>query len=244
MNPYSWIVRHIPVVVAVALASATGMAVSADERPAAYPRGNQVQLAASAVAEVPQDLLSITLSATREGNDAAGVQAQLKSVLEAALAQVRAAVRPGQLEVRTGGFSLYPRHNKEGRAIGWTGSAELVIEGRDIGQVAASAGRLTAMGVTGTRFALSREQQEKAEAQLQAEAIERFRARAQDIARGFGFSGYSLIAVQVGSGDAPIVAPRVRALAMAPAAMVDAPVPVEAGRSEVRVTVSGTVQLR
>ena len=103
MDPHSTPSSWIAGCVAAVLACASGLAVAADERPAAHPRGNQVQLSASAVAEVPQDLLSITLSATRDGNDAAAVQAQLKAVLEAALTQVRAAARPGQLEVRTGG---------------------------------------------------------------------------------------------------------------------------------------------
>ena len=49
------------------------------------------------------------MTTTREGQDAATVQSQLKQALDAALAEARKAARPGQVEVQTGNFSLYPR---------------------------------------------------------------------------------------------------------------------------------------
>ena len=50
---------------------------------------NIVTLSASATAEVTKDLLTVIFGTTREGPDAAGVQAQLKSALDAALAEAR-----------------------------------------------------------------------------------------------------------------------------------------------------------
>ena len=57
-----------------------------------------VGLTASASTEVTKDLLNVTLTTTREGEDAAAVQAQLKQALDAALAEARKAARPGQVE--------------------------------------------------------------------------------------------------------------------------------------------------
>ena len=52
---------------------------------------------------------------------------------------VRPLAQPGQLEVRTGNFNLYPQHNREGRITGWQGTAELVLEGRDFALIGATA---------------------------------------------------------------------------------------------------------
>jgi uncharacterized protein YggE len=75
-------------------------------------------------------------------------------------------------------------------------------------------------------------------------AIERFKAKASEIARGFGFTGYTLREITVTANDQGYV-PRPRMMAMeAKSSAVDAPLPVEAGRSTVQVTVSGSVQMR
>lgn len=203
-----------------------------------------VQLSASAVVDVQQDLVSISLSTTRDGSDAALVQSQLKAALDTALTEARKAVQPGQLEVRTGQFSLYPRQNRDGKQTGWQGTAELVLEGRDIGRIAATAGKLTTLTLAGVNFSLSREQRNRVETEVQAQAIERFRARALEIARSFGFAGYTLGEIQVGNQEQGVM-PRARLMAMAPGvAMAEAPMPVEAGKTAVSVTVSGTVHLK
>jgi len=205
---------------------------------------NVAQLSASGSVEVVQDLLAMTLSATREGPDATAVQIQLKSALDAALAEARKQAVPGQMDVRTGQFSLYPRYSREGKISNWVGTAELVLEGRDFSRISATAGKIQALSVSQTQFSLSREQRERVEGEAQAQAIHRFKTRAAEIAKGFGFSGFSLREVAVNSNDQGGF-PRPRMMAMeARGALADAPVPVEAGRATVQVTVSGSIQMR
>jgi predicted secreted protein len=205
---------------------------------------NVVQLSASASVEVGQDLLSISMSTTRDGADANGVQNQLKTAMDAALAEARKMALPGQLEVHTGNFNLYPRYGRDGKPNGWQGSVELVLEGRDFTRITGTAGKIQTLTVNSVSFGLSREQRSMVEGEAQGMAIERFKARATDIARGFGFGGYSLREVNVSASDQGY-APRPRMLAMeARSAMADAPVPVEAGKTGVVVTVSGSVQLK
>ncbi|WP_326542350.1 SIMPL domain-containing protein [Pseudorhodoferax sp.] len=205
---------------------------------------NVVQLSASGVVEVPQDFLSLTLSTTREAPDAATVQTQLKAAVDAALAEARKAAQPGQMEVRSGAFSLYPRHNKEGRISTWQGTAEIVLEGRDFGRISSTAGRVSALTVSQVAFSLSREERARVEAQAQTMAITQFKAKAGDIARGFGFSDYSLREVSVMADEGGMPRPRAMAMQAKGAYADSAPVPVEAGKSTVTVTVSGGVQLR
>lgn len=211
-------------------------------QPVAAPQ-NVVQLSASGSVEVPQDLLAITLSTTREGADATAVQTQLKTALDAALSEARKQAAPGQMDVRTGPFSLYPRYGRDGKITNWVGSAELVLEGRDFTRIAATGGRIQSLTVSQTRFSLSREQRERVEGDAQTLAIDRFKARAGEIARSFGFTGFSLREVSVNSNDqGPMPRPRLMAMD-ARSAAPDAPVPVEAGRSTVSVIVSGSIQL-
>ncbi|AEG92820.1 conserved hypothetical protein [Ramlibacter tataouinensis TTB310] len=208
------------------------------------PPQNVLQLSASGTVETPQDLLTLSLSTTREGADPAAVQAQLKAALDAALAEARKAAQPGQMDVRTGNFAIYPRHGRDGRMSGWNGTAELVLEGRDFARITQAAGRIGSLTLSGVSFGLSREQRLKVEGEAQQLAIERFKAKADELAKSFGFSGYTLREVAVNAND-PGFVPRPRMMAMeAKAAGADMAVPVEAGKSAVVVTVSGSVQLR
>lgn len=219
-----------------------GAAVQA-QSPAPAPR-DVVQFSASATAEARQDLLSVTLRATREGSDPALVQEQLKSVLDAALADARAAALTGSMESRSGNFSLAPRQGRDGRITVWQGSTEMVLSGRDFERITTTAGRIQGMAVASVVFGLSREQRERLESQARLQAIERFRVRAGEIARAFGFAGYTLREVHIDSQEqGAVIRPRLMAME-ARSSAADAPLPVEAGLATVQVTVNGSVQLK
>lgn len=209
----------------------------------AEPR-NVVQLSASGSVEAQQDWLTVTLSTTREGNDASAVQAWLRQALDSALVELKKAAQPSAMEVRSGGFTLQPRYGNDGKINGWVGSAELVLEGSDFARIGSAAARAQPLTISNLRFGLSRQARSQLETQAQALAIASFKSKAQEIARGFGFADYSLREVNVGSADQPI-GPAPRMLAMnAKAMMADASVPMESGKSLVLVTVSGAVQLK
>jgi predicted secreted protein len=207
------------------------------------PPQNVLQLSATGTVEAAQDVLVLQLSTTREGTDAAQVQAQLKTVLDAALAEAKKAAVPGQMDVRTGNFALYPRHNRDGRISGWQGTAELLLEGRDFPRISQAAGRIQGMTVAGSSFGLSREQRAKVETEAQDIAIARFRSKAAELTKGFGFTGYTLREVNVQANEPGFPRPMMARMA-AGAEAAQSPVPVEAGKASVTVTVSGSVQLR
>jgi predicted secreted protein len=205
---------------------------------------NVAQLTASGTVEVQQDLLSISMSTTVGGADANAVQTQLKQALDTALAQAKQSAVPGQMDVRTGNFSLYPRYAKEGKINGWQGTVELVLEGRDFPRITSTAGKIQSLTMGNVSFALSREQRARVEGEAQSLAIAQFKAKATEVAKNFGFTGYTLREVSVNANDQGYT-PRPRMMAMeAKSAMADAPIPVEAGKSAVVVTVSGSVQMK
>ena len=205
---------------------------------------NVAQLSAIGSVEVQQDLLSIAMNTTASGADATSVQTQLKQALDAALAIARPAVLPGQLDLRTGNFSLYPRYDKNGKINGWQGSTELVLDGRDFTRITTTAGKIQSLTIGNVSFALSREQRTKVEAEAQTIAIERFKTKALEVSKSFGFTGYTLREVSINANDQGFQ-PRPRMMAMqAKSADAESAVSVEAGKSTVLVNVNGSVQMR
>lgn len=208
------------------------------------PVQQQISLSASGQVEAPQDWLTVRMGLTREGTDAAAVQNQLKAAIDAALTTARAQARSRQMEVRSGAFGVSPRYGRDGKINGWQGSAEVVLEGRDVALITATAGKLPTLTVSSMGFSLSREARRQLESEVQAQAIERFRARAAEVTKAFGFASYTLGAVSISSTDEG-GRPMPRMMAMeAKAAMADAPLPVEAGTDTVSVTVSGSINVR
>ncbi len=222
---------------ALALGSATALAQVA-------PPENVLQLSASGTLEVQQDLLSMTLSTTRDGAEAAAVQSQLRTALDAALREARKTAEPGQLDVRTGNFNLSPRYTREGKMNGWQGSAELVLDGRDFARITQAAGRVTTLNVAHVGFGLSREARAKVEGDAQQLAIDAFKQKASELAKGFGFNSYRLREVSVNSNQNDPGRPRMMAAPAMAKMSADAAVPVEAGKASVVVQVSGSVQLQ
>jgi len=232
------------VAVAAAAAGAAPADAQAQAGPAQAAPSNVVALSATATMELTMDWLTVVFSTTREGTEAAAVQSQLRQALDAALAEARKAAKPGEVLVRTGGFSLNPRHGQKGGIVGWQGYAELVVEGRDTTAIAQTMGRIQTLTIGRVGWSLSREAREKLEGEVTAQAIARFRSRADEVARQFGMSGYTVREVNV-SGNEPGAAPPVMMMrTQAARGAADESLPVEAGKAQVTATVSGTVQMR
>lgn len=228
----------------VACAALMGAGISSAQTMTIAPPQNVLQLSADSTVEVQQDLLTMTLSTTREAADAATVQSQLRTALDAALAEARKNAQAGQLDVRTGNFNLAPRYSREGKMTGWRGTASLVLEGRDFPRITQTAARISTLSIANIGFGLSREQQAKTQTEAQAVAIDNFKQRADELAKGFGFSGYTLREVAVNAHLGGPVQPRMMAMEAMAKSSADAPVPIEAGKANVVVNVSGSVQLK
>ena len=232
--------RSLRVLSAIGLCSLAGAALA---QAPAEPQG-VLNLSASATVEVPRDWMSLSFQATREGADAVAVQSQLKQALDAALAEARRIAKPGQVELQSGGFSIYPRYGSKGQISGWQGSTQLVVSGRDMAAIGQLSGRIATMTIGGVQYSLSREAREQVENELSAQAIARFRSRAADQAKAFGYAGFTVrdVNVQVEQSTPPMPMPKV-AMAMARSAD-EAALSTEAGKGTVTAVVSGSVQMR
>jgi predicted secreted protein len=237
--------KHLVLVAACALGAASlPRSAAADPIALKEPEGI-VSLNSSATVQVPNDWMTVQFSVTREGTDAAGVQAVLKEALGSALAQAKLVAKPdGHVEVQGGGFSLQPRLNSKGAVTGWTGSTQLWVQGRDMPVIADLAGRISSMTVGSLGYSVSREAREKVEGDVASQAIGRFRGKAAEYAKAFGYTSFVIREVNVQTdGGQPTPVPMYRmktAMASAP----DSSLPVEAGNGSVTTNVNGTVQMR
>jgi len=206
-------------------------------------------LSASASVEVQKDVLAITFSTTKDGADANTVQSQLKQALDAALAEARRSARPGEVDVQTGNFALYPRYappTSSGRASisGWQGSAELVVQGRDVAAISQLCAGITTMTIARVEYRLSREASQKVEGDVAAQAIAAFRAKAAVYAKQFGYGSVAIREVSVQTSE-PMPGPQPMMRMQAQAVGVAAePLPVEPGKALVSAHVNGTVQMK
>lgn len=214
-------------------------------------QANMVQFSASGFKEVSQDWLTITLHTAKQGTDAKAVQNQIDQALHKATAIAKADAQGERMQVRTGDFRLRPiRSDKgaiKGTISGWEGSTELVLEGRDFARINATAAKLGPFAVKHVDFGLSRQAQRELEKEVQTMAIDRFKLRASEISKNFGFTTYIIKGVAISSADdAPEYRPRGPdfGIQVAAAPAPDAPLALEAGKSTVSVLVSGTIEMR
>lgn len=211
------------------------------------PASGVLSLTTTASVEVTKDVLSVVFNVTREGADAQTVQSALKQALDTALAEAKKIAKPGQVEVQTGNFSLYPRYgnprNGQPTITGWQGSAELTVQGKDTTAIAQLTGRIGTMAIARVGYTLSKEAREKVEAEVTAQAIANWRAKAQQMTQQFGYSGYTVREVNVatneqGGGPQPMVMARMKTMSVG-----DEALPTEAGKGDVVATVSGSAQM-
>ncbi|WP_431820209.1 SIMPL domain-containing protein [Burkholderia sp. F1] len=230
----------VPVALTLASPAARAQAVNPH-----FPEPSGVlSLSSQASAEVPQDIIHITLFYEQQAKDPGSLTSALNQRADAALAQAKGV--PG-VTAHTGAFSVYPSTDRDGRISAWRGRTEVVLESRDFAAASKLAGQLSnLMQVANVEFSLSPEAQRAAEQKLTTEAIKSFRVRADEAAKAFGYNNYSIRDVNVGSGRNVQPYPRMMAMAAAPmdSAKMSAPIAVEGGKATVSVTVNGSVQMK
>ena len=119
------------------------------------------------------------------------------------------------------------------------------ITSKDFAAASKLAGQLAnQMQVQNVNFTLSREARTAAEAKLIDQAVNAFRDKALATTKLFGYTSYTIRDVHVSEGsNNPGPRPMMARMAAAPASFDSAPVPIEGGKAQVTVTVSGAVQM-
>ncbi|THF63440.1 SIMPL domain-containing protein [Pseudothauera rhizosphaerae] len=215
-------------------------ALSAGNACAQAPAANQattIDLAAAATRPAANDLAVAT--AYFEASDAspAAVARQVNRAIAAALDTARAYTT---VKTQSGSTQTWPVYGKNGRQIeGWRMRSEIRLESRDIAALSELLGKLqSTLAVSQIGLEPAPETRRKALDDATVDAIRAFEQRAQLVANTLG-KPYRIRHLGIGeSGYQPM--PRIRA---AMAAAEAAPAPIEAGESQVGVTVNGTIEL-
>jgi predicted secreted protein len=200
------------------------------------PRPPSVTLSAAATASVPNDRMHASLRAEADSADAAAAANVVNTRMARALARARAVAG---VEASTTGYSSFQITDKA-QVTRWRVAQTLKLESSDFTALSALISQLQGDGglvVDGTQFSVSDASRRKAEDSLTQQAIKSWQAQAAEAARGFGFDGWRVGNVAIQSGESFRPQPVMRAMAFD--AKAAAPVAMEAGNSDITVTVSG-----
>jgi predicted secreted protein len=223
--------------VAFGLSLSAGAA-GADNQPPSMP---VVTVSASATASVPNDRMYAWLRAEVDNVDPARAAADVNARMARALARAKGIKG---IDVETSGYSSY-QITEKGQPARWRITQSLALEGTDFAAMAALVSKLQGedqLVLSGMNFAVSPEARRKAEDALTQQALKAWQARAQNAATGFGISGWRPGRVTIQTGD--FMRPQPILMRAAAAGVASAPpVSVEAGNTDVTVSVTGEAVL-
>lgn len=198
-----------------------------------------LSLTASAEREVDNDLMTVNLSIERRAADVSEAVDEVNTLMRQALDQAK---REPAAEVRSLGYStspVYDRERKQVEPVAWQVKQVLELKGQDFDKLTALAGDLqkTGLAITQIQFSVSPEARTGYQDELLEEAIARWQQIAQRMGASLGASHLFPKEMTLHENGGFYPSPMLRSAAM-DSALASAPA-LEAGRSTVRVTVSG-----
>jgi predicted secreted protein len=196
-------------------------------------------LAATAHATVANDRMRAVLRAEADDRDATQAARVVNQRMARALARAKGVAG---VDVASAGYSTWQIGEKAD--LRWRVTQSMAVESADFAALAALLTRLQqdeGLLLSGVEFSVSTKARTAAEDALVREAIADWQARAKLAAQAFGAAGWRPGRVSVQSIDAGRPQPMLRAQGMVAAS---APVSVEAGTSDLAVTVSGEAILQ
>lgn len=197
------------------------------------------EFSAQASRSTPNDLVIAQLYAEQSGPDTATVARQVNRSIANAIESARA--YPG-VKIQSAGTATWPVYAKGGGKIeAWRMRSEIRLESRDSSALSELVGNLqNSLAVSNLSMQPAPDTRRKAADEATVDAIRAFEQRAELIGTTLG-KRYRIHRLNISeSGSQPPIFAKMRATAMMAEA---APAPIEAGESEVSVTVSGSIEL-
>ena len=193
---------------------------------------------ARAEREVENDLMTMHLKAERRETEVAKATAAVNRLMRDGLER---AGRAPSIEARSLGYStspVYDRDRSRTEPVAWQVEQGLELKGRDFDQLTEMAAELQGLGlaITQIRFSISPETRAAHQQDLMLEAIRSWQRTAQEMGAAIGASHIFPKELQLADDGFPTPRPMPAMRAMDEAASAPA---LEAGRSTLRVTVSG-----
>ncbi len=224
---------------AACIVLASGGIARAADAPA--PGAPVITLSAAATASIANDRVYAWLRAEADNADPARAAADVNGRMAKALTRAKAVAG---VDAATSGYSSFQVTEKN-QPTRWRVAQTLTLEGTDFAAMATLVSKLQAddaLVMSGMNFAVSADARRRAEDALTQQAIKAWQARAQNAANGFGYQAWRAGKVTIQTGDFARPAPMFRQGVSAMAASAQ-PVALEAGNTDVTVTVSGEAVL-
>ncbi len=203
---------------------------------------NRVSFRVEVRREVANDWATARFAVQAEGKDPAKIAQAVNTRVASALSRAR---RTKGIEVRSGAYVTQPIYD-DGRVVRWRARQAFRAESGDVDRLAKLIGQLQGASVllVGIDLSIRPETRVAIEDELIQEALAAFRARASLIATGLEASGWSLVSLSVGRSGAPVRRMEMMRADASMAAFSEVAPPVfEAGSSEIRVQIDGSVEL-
>jgi len=180
----------------------------------------------------------VLLATEHEGSDTASLAAKINSDMQWALEQIK---KYSNIENQTKSYQAYPIYRKQ-IVVGWRASQQVEIKSENITALTELVGKLQEkLQVKQMGFNPTRETRVRFENEFLEEAMQAFLARVEIVKKHMPVKNHRIINLNINTGGyRPPVIHAQRAM-MKSMEMVSAP-SVEAGKSKITVTVSGSVQ--
>ena len=197
-----------------------------------------LEITAHAESEVENDLMIIHLKAERRETEVAKATEAVNRLMRDGLERARLVP---SIETRSLGYStspVYDRDRSRTEPVAWQVEQGLELKGRDFDRLTALAAELQDLGlaITQIQFSISPETRAAQQQDLMLEAIRSWQRTAQEMGAAIGASHLFPKELRLADDGFPMPRPMPVMRAMEEAAAAPA---LEAGRSTLRVTVSG-----
>jgi len=199
---------------------------------------NTVNLQAQAEREIPNDQMIVLLATEHEGSNTTGLTAKINLDMQWALEIIN---KYSAVESQSKSYQTYPTYRKQ-VVIGWRASQQIEIKSENIAALTELVGKLQEkLQVKQMSFSPTTETRVRIENELIEEAMQAFLARVEIVKKNMPEKNHRIINLNINTGGyrPPIV--HAQRTMMNSMEMASAP-SVEAGKSKLTVTVSGSVQ--
>jgi len=201
---------------------------------------SSVAVSATPTTTVSNDRLQAWLRTEAENTSPAAAAAQVNAASAKELAEAKAYP---SIQVATMGYSTQ-QISERGKPTRWRVSQTISVDASDFTAAATLLSKLqddNGLLLSNMSFSITDKTRRDAEDRVTQQAIQAWQARAQQAAQALGFAKWRVgrVSVQTSGGTPPV--PVMRAQAMS--TMAAPPVALEAGTTEVNVTVSGDAVL-
>lgn len=204
-------------------------------------RFNRISFAETVTETVSNDQVTVHFLARAQDDDPDAVAREINQQMQQAK---RLLDRTSGLRVQTGGYQIHPIYDKNRKIQSWRGQQSLSIETQNtLGLAEILADLQSLLNYNGMQFSVSHQQKERVMSQLLKRGIQAYRDKAKQIARAFGKEAFNITETRIENTMPPGLYRQPRALAMTAMKAESAPV-MEAGESDIRLTISGVVTIR